>query len=268
MADLEAGHPVSARTRELEDAAVAAILDVVPRDAGEVTAAEASREPRARAMYGAMLDALVAKVGENLTGEIATIRRLVDAAPNETTYRAVKRLVDNGKGLLKKYREREGFVDGLQCRIRQLEAMVASTEDADRRGFQRGVSAARGVVEEWAGGPPMASPLTVRAAARARHPLRGADAEGLEAALALTEKERDALRVAFCEADKLVMAQTSMYGWEELLRKTEPLLLPTQRRIGGITGTAVGPVALGDTATFALDTPEDPQREPQEPGAP
>lgn len=61
--------------------------------------------------------------------------------------------------------------------------------------------------------------LTVREAARRRHPLDGADAQALEAALADTERRLDALRRAVLEA--AVLRATCVEGRQVHLREQE-----------------------------------------------
>lgn len=72
-----------------------------------------------------IIAACVQKINSNLREELTQIRALVGAGPNETTYRAVKRLYSERTGLQIKYKEHQEvskeIISDLKTRIKGLE---------------------------------------------------------------------------------------------------------------------------------------------------
>ena len=122
---MEEAH-VSERTKALENAASRALLDFV-REPSEKKADSADN------VVWRIAEAVVAKVNENLVGELGAIRRLTMAAQTETTTAAVKRLMRDREGIEKKYRKaREAWDDERQKTTDVVESAIdylASIED-------------------------------------------------------------------------------------------------------------------------------------------
>lgn len=113
---------MSDRTRALENAASRALLDFVrdPTDAK----ADASDN-----VVWRICEAVIAKVNENLMGEMEGIRRLTFAKPDETTTTAVRRLIRERDGIMKKYRKAQDVWD--DERAKTANALEAAQEFLD-----------------------------------------------------------------------------------------------------------------------------------------
>jgi hypothetical protein len=88
---------MSDRTRLLENTASRALLDFV-RDPSREKADAADN------VVWRIAEAIIAKVQENVMGEIDGIRRITFAKPDETTTAAVHRVIRERDGQMKKYR--------------------------------------------------------------------------------------------------------------------------------------------------------------------
>lgn len=132
---------MSERTMALEDKAVDALAImleqwIAPDDIDHAAASNA-RRALAHQFYGRLLEALVAKFNDNLTNELASIRRLTDAMPGESTYKAVKRLRDNARSTLAKYRAAQACWKDLRAThngdLATATARIAELEEQARR---------------------------------------------------------------------------------------------------------------------------------------
>lgn len=76
---------------------------------------------------------IISKVNENVMGELATVRRVADAHPDETTVKAVKRLIHEKDGVIARYRS-------AQREWRSQRAMLVAERDRLREALLKHIA--------------------------------------------------------------------------------------------------------------------------------